>query len=109
MICCKEYSGAGKDFAQSYVLKSFSQARNSAILELCQKVVNLGDLFNSILMEYVKKVLEVAGWQVLSSTDFVIQKDNFSDLQINPVEEKEQFYYFSDKKNREADKTIHFN
>jgi hypothetical protein len=51
-------------------------------------------------MEYSKKIFTAISWNKMTSNDFIIGKDSFSDLEINPTEEKENFYYFSDKKSK---------
>ena len=45
------------------------------------------------------EVLGILGWSD-KGEDFVIGTDKFSDLQINSTASVEQFYYFSNKKNR---------
>lgn len=50
-------------------------------------------------MKFSKEVLDMLGWSN-KGEDFVVGTDSFSDLQINATPEREQFYYFYDKKNR---------
>lgn len=49
-------------------------------------------------MKLIKETLKALGWSEKSS-DFIIGKDNFSNLQVNVTSEHEQFYYFYDRKN----------
>ena len=50
-------------------------------------------------MKFAKKMLDRFGWSQ-KSEDFVIGKDNFSDLEISSTPAIEQFYYFFHKKDR---------
>jgi hypothetical protein len=45
------------------------------------------------------EIKERFGWSN-KGEDFVIGVDSFSDLQINPTPERENFYYFYNKKDR---------
>lgn len=48
-------------------------------------------------MKFSKEILDMIGWSERSE-DFIIGKDNFSDLQINSTPAIEQFYYFFNQK-----------
>lgn len=50
-------------------------------------------------MKFSKEILDILGWSE-KSEDFVIGKDNFSDLHINSTPAVEQFYYFFHQKDR---------
>lgn len=50
-------------------------------------------------MKFSKEIRNILGWSE-KSDDFVIGKDNFSDLQINSTPAIEQFYYFFHQKDR---------
>jgi hypothetical protein len=50
-------------------------------------------------MKFSKEILNILGWSE-KSDDFVIGKDNFSDLQINSTPSVEQFYYFFYRQDR---------
>ena len=50
-------------------------------------------------MKFSKEIFDMLGWSE-KSEDFVIGKNNFSDLQINSTPAIEQFYYFFNQKGR---------
>ena len=50
-------------------------------------------------MKFSKEIFNILGWSE-KSDDFIIGKDNFSDLQINSTPAIEQFYYFFYQKDR---------
>ena len=50
-------------------------------------------------MKFSKEILNMLGWSE-KSDDFIIGKDNFSDLQINSTPAVEQFYYFFHQRDR---------
>ncbi|NQU77617.1 DUF4263 domain-containing protein [Candidatus Falkowbacteria bacterium] len=50
-------------------------------------------------MKFSKQILDVLGWSE-KSEDFIIGKDNFSDLQVNSTPAIEKFYYFFHQKDR---------
>lgn len=50
-------------------------------------------------MKFSKEIFNILGWSE-KSDDFIIGKDNFSDLQINSTPAIEQFYYFFHQKDR---------
>lgn len=50
-------------------------------------------------MKLSKEIFNILGWSE-KSEDFIIGKDNFSDLQINSTPAIEQFYYFFHQKDR---------
>jgi len=50
-------------------------------------------------MKFSKEIFDMLGWSE-KSEDFIIGKDNFSDLQINSTPAIEQFYYFFNQKGR---------
>lgn len=50
-------------------------------------------------MKFSKEIFNILGWAE-KSDDFVVGKDNFSDLQINSTPAIEQFYYFFYQKDR---------
>ena len=50
-------------------------------------------------MKFSKEIFNILGWSE-KSDDFIIGKDNFSELQINSTPAIEQFYYFFYQKDR---------
>jgi len=50
-------------------------------------------------MKFSKEILNMLGWSQ-KSDDFIIGKDNFSNLQISSTPAVEQFYYFFHQKDR---------
>lgn len=50
-------------------------------------------------MNFFKEIPKALSWSERSN-DFIIGKDNFSDLEINATQVIENFYYFFNKKNR---------
>jgi len=50
-------------------------------------------------MKFSKEILNILGWSQ-KSDDFIISKDNLSNLQINSTPAVEQFYYFFHQKDR---------
>lgn len=50
-------------------------------------------------MKFSKEIFNILGWSE-KSDDFIIGKDNFSDLQINSTPAIEQFYYFFHQKDK---------
>lgn len=59
-------------------------------------------------MKFSKEILDMLGWSKRSE-DFIIGKDNFSDLQINSTPAIEQFYYFFNQKERKLIKQFVLN
>lgn len=59
-------------------------------------------------MKFSREMLNILGWSG-KNDDFVIGKDNFSDLQINSTPAIEQFYYFFNQKERKLIKQFVLN